>query len=231
MAAHSKRYRNAVAEVDKQQRYDLDEAVELVKGLATANFDETVEITLKLGIDPKHSDQVVRGAVSLPAGTGKSVRVVAFAEGEDAEKAKEAGALEAGGDELVEKVQGGWMDFDVAVAHPQMMSKVGRLGRILGPRGLMPSPKAGTVTENVAGAVKAYLGGRVEYRVDDSGCLHVPVGKASFPAEDLKANVTAFMDHLTASRPAGVRGAFLQGGWLSTTMSPAVPLNVGQFRG
>ncbi|MCD6404900.1 MAG: 50S ribosomal protein L1 [Planctomycetes bacterium] len=227
MARHSKRYETVAAQVDRTRKYEVGEAVALVKATATAGFDESVEVTLKLGIDPKRSDQMVRGSVSLPAGTGKKTRVIAFALGEAAEKAKAAGAIEAGGDELVKKISDGWMDFDVAVAHPEMMSKVGRLGRTLGPRGLMPSPKAGTVTEKVEQAVKEYIGGRVEYRADETGCVHVLVGKVSFSPEALAENVEAFIEHITAVKPVVVKGAYIRRGFVASTMGPGVELDLG----
>ncbi len=230
MARHSKRYETVAARVDKTRKYEVGEAVALVKATATAGFDESVEVTLKLGIDPKRSDQMVRGSVSLPAGTGKKVRVIAFALGETAEKAKAAGAIEAGGDELVKKISDGWMDFDVAVAHPEMMSKVGRLGRTLGPRGLMPSPKAGTVTEKVEQAVKEYIGGRVEYRADETGCVHALVGKASFSSQALVENVEAFIEHIAAVKPVAVKGTYIRKGFIASTMGPGVELDLGSAR-
>jgi large subunit ribosomal protein L1 len=226
MASQSKRMQALAAKVEKGRKYAVEEAAALVKATAGAKFDESVEITLKLGLDTKRSDQVVRGSVGLPNGTGKSVRVIAFAVGDAAEKAKAAGALEAGGDELIAKINGGWLEFDVAVAHPELMPKVGRLGRVLGPKGLMPSPRAGTVTENVEKAVKEYLGGRVEYRADATGCVHALVGKASFTAAALAENVNVFIDHIAASKPSGVKGVFLQRGFISSTMGPGVEISL-----
>lgn len=230
MASHSRRYNSLVSEVEKGRRYEISDAVDLVKKTATAGFDETVAVTLKLGVDPKRSDQVVRSAVSLPHGIGKEVRVIAFAEGEVAEEARQAGAVEVGADELVEKISGGWLEFDVAIAHPGMMSKVGRLGRVLGPRGMMPSPRSGTVTENVAGAVREYMAGRVEYRADATGCVHAPVGKASFSSEQLAENVRAFIDNVAAQRPAVSKGVFLRKGYIAATMGPGVEISLGQAR-
>ncbi len=230
MTSQSRRYRTLTQVVEKGRRYEIDEAAELARKTATAGFDETVEITLQLGVDAKRSDQVVRGAVSLPHGTGKEVRVIAFAVGEAAEEARNAGAVEAGGDELVEKVAAGWLDFDVAIAHPEMMSKVGRLGRTLGPRGLMPSPRSGTVTDNVGRAVKDYIAGRVEYRADATGCVHAPVGRASFPADQLADNIRAFIEHVAAQRPTGAKGVFLRKGCISATMGPGIELALGQVR-
>lgn len=230
MASQSKRLRELAARVEKGRKYEVEEAVELVKATATAGFDESVAVTLKLGIDTRRSDQVVRGSVALPNGTGKHVRVVAFAVGEAAEKAVAAGAVEAGGDELIAKISDGWMEFDVAVAHPELMPKVGRLGRTLGPKGLMPSPRAGTVTENVERAVKEYIGGRVEYRADATGCVHAGVGKASFPAAALVENVNVFIEHIAAARPVATKGVFLQRGFIASTMGPGIQINVGRLR-
>jgi len=230
MRSHSRRYRALAKEVEKGRRYEIEEAAALVKKTATAGFDETVEITLQLGVDTRRSDQVVRGAVSLPHGTGKEVRVIVFADGEAAEAARDAGAVEAGADELVEKVANGWLDFDVAIAHPQVMSKVGRLGRILGPKGMMPSPRSGTVTENVAKAVQDYIAGRVEYRADATGCVHAPVGKASFTVEQLAENARTFIGHVAAQRPAAARGVFLRKGCMSATMGPGVELALGRVK-
>lgn len=222
MALHGKRYEAVATKVESGRRYTVPEAAELVKEIATAGFDESVEITLKLGIDPKRTDQMVRGSVALPNGTGKDVRVVAFVGPELEEEAKAAGAVEAGSDDLVAKITGGWMEFDVAVAHPSMMSKVGRLGRLLGPKGLMPSPRSGTVTEDVPKAVKEYMGGRVEYRADAGGCVHALVGKASFTAEALAGNITAFIDHIARAKPAATKGAFMQKCFVASTMGPGV---------
>ncbi len=221
MAKHSRRYREGAAKIEKRS-YGLDEAIALLKELPQPKFDQTVELHMRLGIDTRQSDQNVRGSVSLPAGLGVAKRVIAFAEGDAAEKAKEAGAVEAGGDDLVARVQDGWLDFDVAVAHPSMMPKVGRLGRTLGPQGKMPSPKAGTVTDDVAAAVRDFSAGKVEYRNDATGLLHGPMGKMSFDAAALKQNVEAFVDHIRRSRPTTAKGAFIRGVWLSATMSPAI---------
>ncbi len=228
MASQSKRYVASASKVESGRKYSVEEATKLVKDVATAKFDESVEITMQLGIDGKRSDQMVRGSVSLPKGTGKSVRIVAFAVGEMAEKAKAAGAIEAGADDLIKKISDGWTDFDVAVAHPELMSKVGRLGRVLGPKGLMPSPKAGTVSENVVKAVTEYLGGRVEYRSDATGCVHALVGKASFAPEDIAENVNAFVEHISGTRPQGVKGAFVRKIVLSTTMGPGIAVSVAR---
>lgn len=222
----SKRYRAARETIDPEQAYGLDQAIALLKDLPGAQFDETVEIAMKLGVDPKKSDQAVRGTISLPKGIGKTLRVIVFAEGEQAEQALAAGADAAGGQELIDRVQDGWLDFDVAIAVPAMMRTVGRLGRTLGPKGLMPSPKSGTVTDEVASAVSEFKAGKIEYRLDSGGNIHAPVGRKSFPAEDLKANIEAFIDHIRQARPASARGRFVQGVSLSTTMSPGIRLAV-----
>ena len=199
-------------------------AVTKLKEFATTKFDQTVEIAMRLGIDPKQSDQVVRGSVSLPGGIGKTVRVLVFAQGEKAESAKAVGADFIGGADLAEKIKGGWTDFDVAIASPDMMGVVGPLGRTLGPRGLMPSPRSGTVTEDVAGAVKEYKGGKVEYRADAGGNVHAIVGKLSFPEEKLVENITAFINHIRAAKPAAVKGQFVRSVTISATMSPGIPI-------
>jgi large subunit ribosomal protein L1 len=222
-----------------KQPVELDKGIELVKNMAevTVNkkykggkkrkgFDQTIELIMKLGIDPKQADQMIRGAVSLPKGIGKSKRVVAFCEDDLAEQAKEAGAIEAGADELVQKIQDGWMDFDVAVAHPRLMGKVGKLGRILGPQGKMPSPKAGTVTPDIATAVKEYGAGKLEFRNDSGGNIHAVVGKASFSTEDLKTNIEAFVSHIRKLRPSSAKGTFVQNVALCGTMTPAVQIAI-----
>jgi large subunit ribosomal protein L1 len=222
----SKRYR-AARQTVPEGKVDLAEAVRRVKGFAATKFDATVDLAIHLGIDPRQADQTLRGAFSMPHGIGKARRVVAFCDEADAAKAAEAGAVEAGGDELIKKIQDGWTDFDVAVATPAMMRSVSRLGRILGPQGKMPSPKSGTVVEDVASAVKEYSAGKVEYRNDDGGNLHVPVGKVSFEDRQLVENVTAFLDAVKRSRPPSVRGAFIRRVCLSATMSPSVDVDVG----
>ncbi len=224
MRVRSKRYRAFEPRVEKDRRYSIEDAAALIRETATAKFDESIEVTLQLGVDPKRSDQVVRGAVSLPHGTGKTLRVIAFADGETAGRAKAAGAVEAGADELIAKVSEGWLDFDVAIAHPGMMPKVGRLGRLLGPKGLMPSPRSGTVTENVEKAVREYLGGRVEYRADATGCVHALVGKASFAVEQIADNAKVFIEHISAAKPSGVKGAFIRNAYMSSTMGPGLRL-------
>jgi len=222
MAKSGKRYREAFEAVDRSKSYELREAVLLLKGLRKPRFDETVEVALKLGIDPKQSDQMVRGSVSLPKGIGKDVRVVVFADGEKAEAAKAAGAVEVGAEDLAKKVEDGWMDFDVAIAVPAMMRVVGRLGRILGPQGKMPSPKSGTVTDDVADAVTEFRAGKIEYRSDSGGNVHAPVGKVSFSEDDLEQNIRTFVEHMQSIRPAGVKGTYLQKVCISSTMGPGI---------
>ena len=226
MAQSSKRFREAQKKVDGSKRYAVAEAVAVLKTFPPAKFDETVEISMRLGVDVKQPDQMLRGSASLPKGLGREKRVIAFCVGEAAEAAKAAGAVEAGGEELVKKVQDGWTDFDIAVAAPDMMRIVGKLGRVLGPQGKMPSPKSGTVAENVPQAVKEFRAGRMEYRTDATGNLHAPVGKLSFSEEDLRQNVEAFIAHIQAAKPASVKGVFIVGAYLSSTMSPAIRLAV-----
>jgi large subunit ribosomal protein L1 len=222
----SKRYREAVKDLDINRGYDVAEAVQILKERSRVKFNESFELAVKLNIDPKQADQMVRGTFSLPRGTGKTVRVIAFAEGQAAEDAKSAGASEVGGEELAKKVQGGWTDFDVAIAHPQMMRVVGKLGRILGPQGKMPSPKSGTVTPEVGRAVTEFLGGKIEFRNDQYGNVHVLVGKASFDEGQLVENVTAMLDHIQSIRPQAVKGTYLSKAVLTTTMGPGIRLAV-----
>lgn len=224
---HSKRFRAALKKVDAAKAYAVDEAVKLLAGCDKAKFDETVELSIKLGIDPKQSDQLLRGSFSLPRGLGRSKRVIVFAQGDKAQEAKAAGADEVGADELVKKVEGGWTDFDVAIAHPSLMAKVGKLGRVLGPQGKMPSPKSGTVTDGIANAVKEFKAGKIEFRNDDGGNLHVPVGKRSFEPAALAENIQAFLEHVQNLKPAASKGIFLQQVVLSSTMSPGIRLSIG----
>ena len=221
----SKRLRAERAKVVAHQLYELEPAVALVKDAATAKFDESVDLAFKLGVDPKQADQMVRGTVSLPHGLGKVVRVVVFAKGENATKATEAGADFVGDDDLVKKVQDGWTDFDAAVATPDMMRDVGKLGRILGPRGLMPTPKAGTVTPDVAKAVTEIKAGKIEYKVDRNANIHVPVGKASFSAEHLLANAGTAIEAVLRARPSAAKGQYLRSICISSTMGPGVKLD------
>ncbi len=220
MTKHSKRYREAETKVDRARRYEPTEALALLKNLPAPKFDESVDVVVKLGIDPRKSDQLVRGAVSLPKGLGKSVKVVVFAEGDKADAAKEAGADEVGSAELAERIAGGWMDFDIVIASPDMMKHVGKLGKVLGPQGKMPSPKSGTVTPDVANAVQEFKAGKVEFRTDAGGNVHAPLGKRSFPVEDLEANLRAFLGHLEGMRPGAVKGTFMRKVSVSTTMGP-----------
>ena len=227
MAKQSKRFRAAAEKVDRGRSYELDEALKLVKQLATAKFDETVEVSMRLGVDPRKGDQQVRGSVVLPHGLGGKARtVLVFAEGDKADEARAAGADFVGSTDLVEKIQGGWTDFDVAVAVPAMMRHVGKLGRVLGPQGKMPSPKAGTVTDDVTGAVNAYKAGKVEYRVDSGANVHGPVGKASFAAEKLAENVSAFVASVRAARPAAAKGIYIRRVSVASTMGPGLRLDI-----
>jgi large subunit ribosomal protein L1 len=226
MPKHGKKYRAAREMVDRSKRYEMDEAVSLLLTLETAGFDETVEVSLKLGVDPRKGDQIVRGSVVLPHGTGRSVRVAVFAEGDAAEDATEAGADVVGGPDLVEKVQGGFTDFDVAIATPAMMRHVGKLGRILGPQGKMPSPKGGTVTDRTGEAVREFRAGKVEYRVDDTANVHAPVGKKSFDADKIVENAEALVDSVLAARPTAAKGTYILKASLSSTMGPGIPLAI-----
>ncbi len=222
MVKTAKRLQVANEKIDREKLYAPREAVELVKANATAKFDETIEVAFKLGVDPRKADQMVRGTVSLPAGTGKTMRVAVFATGDAAQQAQEAGADVVGEDDLIERVSGGWFEFDAAVATPDMMPKVGRIGKILGPRGLMPNPKAGTVTADVAKAVEDIKGGKVEYRTDKFGNVHLVLGKASFSAEKLLQNFAAVLDEIIRAKPAAAKGKYVQSIALSSTMGPGV---------
>lgn len=225
MASHGKRYREAAKLIEAGKLYDPETAVTLFKQMPTAKFDETVEVHIRLGIDSKQSDQQVRGTVVLPHGTGKSVRVLVFAKGEKVKEAREAGADYVGLEEFTEKIQGGWLEFDTAVATPDVMNVVGRLGRVLGPRGLMPNPKAGTVTFDVGKAVKEIKAGKVEYKVDKFGILHLPLGKASFSAQALQENLTTLMAAVVRSKPASSKGQFLRSVTIASTMGPGVSID------
>ncbi|MBI1380097.1 MAG: 50S ribosomal protein L1 [Planctomycetaceae bacterium] len=227
MAKRSKRYQAAEKRVDRDKQYQALEALELLKSLPHPKFDETVDVVVKLGVDPRKSDQLVRGAVSLPKGLGKTVRVVVFAEGDKADAARAAGADEVGAGDLADRILGGWLDFDIVIASPDMMKHVGKLGKVLGPQGKMPSPKSGTVTPDVAKAVQEFKAGKVEFRTDAGGNVHAPVGKRSFSAEDLLANLTAFLDHLAGMRPAAVKGTYMRKISVSTTMGPGAFISYG----
>ena len=222
MAQHGKRVRDAREGIDRTKLYPLSEAVQLVKERAKAKFDETIEIAMNLGVDPRHADQMVRGVVALPNGTGRSVRVAVFARGAKADEAKAAGADVVGAEDLVEKVQGGNIDFDRCIATPDLMPLVGRLGKVLGPRGMMPNPKVGTVTMDVTAAVKASKGGSVEFRVEKAGIVHAGVGKASFAADKLVENIKAFADAVNKAKPAGAKGQYINRVAVSSTMGPGV---------
>jgi large subunit ribosomal protein L1 len=221
-----KRIKKALATVDREKAYSVEDAVKIVKTNATAKFDETVEVAMNLGVDPKQSDQTVRGVVSLPHGSGKTVRVAVFARGEKAKEALAAGAEIVGAEDLVEKIQAGQMDFDRVIATPDMMGLVGRLGKVLGPRGLMPNPKLGSVTQDVATAVQAARGGQVQYRAEKAGVVHAGIGKASFTHEALAANLRAFVAAISRSRPGGAKGTFIKKVSLSSTMGPGVKLDL-----
>nr|WP_022695270.1 50S ribosomal protein L1 [Ponticaulis koreensis] len=223
-----KRMAAALQTVDRSALYSVGDAVELVKSNAKAKFDETIDISVNLGVDPKYADQMVRGVCNLPSGTGRTVRVAVFARDAKADEAREAGAEIVGAEDLMEKVQGGFMDFDRVIATPDMMAIVGRLGKVLGPRGLMPNPKVGTVTPNVAQAVKDSMGGAVEFRVEKAGIVHAGIGKASFSNDDLEKNVNAFVSALLKAKPSGAKGTFVKKITLSSSMGPGVHLNVNE---
>lgn len=225
MPKHGKRYRNVEGKVDRSRNYAIDEAAVLVKELATAKFDETIEVHLRLGIDPRKSDQNVRGTVSLPHGTGRTVRVLAFAQGDKAREAEAAGADFVGAQDMIERIQGGWLEFDAVVATPDMMGAVGsKLGRVLGPRGLLPNPKSGTVGFNVAELVRALKAGQIEFRSDKTGVVHAPIGKASFDADKLAENLLAVRHAVEAAKPDAARGTYLRTMYLTSTMGPSVRL-------
>jgi len=226
MATVGKRYDTAAKTLEPEKQYLLEEAVRLIKEMPGAKFDESVDLSFRLGVDPKHADQMVRGAVVLPHGIGKTVRVAVFAKGEKEREAREAGADTVGAEDLVEKVQGGWTDFDTAIATPDLMGQVGKLGKILGPRGLMPNPKVGTVTFDVARAVREVKAGKVEFRVDKAGNVHVPVGKVSFSAEHLAANAMVLLEALVRAKPAAAKGQYLRSITVSSTMGPGARVDV-----
>ena len=231
MRKNGKRLRNASEGLDRETPYPVQDAVKLIKERASAKFDETVEIAMNLGVDPRHADQNVRGVVTLPNGTGRSVRVAVFAKGPKAEEAQQAGADIVGEAELAEKVQGGQIDFERCIATPDMMAVVGRLGKVLGPRGLMPNPKLGTVTNDVAAAVKAAKGGQVEFRAEKAGLIHAGVGKASFSGDALVENVKAFVDAINRAKPSGAKGTYIKRVSLSSTMGPGLKVDVASVSG
>jgi large subunit ribosomal protein L1 len=226
MARHGRKYREAAALIEAERRYPIDEAAELLSKLSTAKFDATVEAHLRLGVDPRHADQLVRGMVVLPHGTGRSSRVIVFAQGEKAQEALRGGADEVGGEDLVKRIDDGWFDFDVAIATPDMMGTVGRLGKKLGPRGLMPNPKSGTVTFDIERAVSEIKSGRIEFKVDRAGIVHAPVGRASFTPEQLRANVATLVDAINRAKPTGAKGTYMRTLTLAPTMGPGVRVDI-----
>ncbi len=230
MNRRGKKYEEAKKKVDRNKRYDLDAGIQILKETARAKFDESVDMAIRLGVNPKHSDQMVRGTVALPHGVGKAVRVLVFAKGEKEKEARDAGADFVGADDLLEKITGGWTDFDKAIATPDMMGTVGKLGKILGPRGLMPNPKVGTVTFDVGRAVKELKAGRVEFKVEKTGIVHTTVGKASFAPEQLKENVLALMEVIIRAKPASSKGTYLKSVAISTTMGPGIKLDPNDLR-
>ena len=230
MPTRGKKYRDSIKLVDRQKRYDnIQEAMALVKSMTTTKFDASVDVAVRLGVDPRHADQMVRGAVVLPHGLGKTVRVVVFASGEKEKEAREAGADFVGADDLVQKISDGWFEFDKVIATPDMMGKVGRLGRVLGPRGLMPNPKVGTVTTDVARAIQETKAGRVEFRVERAGIIHAPIGRASFDSDKLADNFNALLEVLVKLKPATTKGTYVKSVTVSSTMSPGVKIDPTKF--
>ncbi len=225
MKKHSKKHLEAIAKVDKSKRYLLDEAITLTKEVSYAKFDETVELVFRLGVDPRHADQMIRGALAMPGGTGKEIKVCVITSGDKIKAAEEAGADFVGSDDLVQKIHGGWMDFDRVIASPDMMGKLGRLGRILGPRGLMPNPKLGTVTPDVAKAVTEQKAGKVEYRTEKKGIIHVPIGKRSFEDTRIKDNFIAILSAIIKAKPTSAKGTYLKSLTICTTMGPGIRLD------
>ena len=225
MPKHGKKYRAAVAQVDRSRLYSPQEAIDLLKKISYSAFDGTAEVHMRLGVDPRHADQMVRGTAVLPHGTGRTVRVLVFAQGDKAREAEEAGADYVGAQDLIQRIEGGWLDFDVAVATPDMMGQVGRLGRILGPRGLMPNPRSGTVTFDVGRTVRDVKAGRVEFRVDRTALLHVPIGKVSFDDQRLLENLSTLIDAVVAAKPSGAKGTYIRSVHLAATMSPGIRLD------
>lgn len=232
MKKKSKKYIEAISKVETQKEYSIDEAIKLSKEVAFAKFDETVELAFRLGVDPRHADQMIRGALALPAGTGKTVRVCVITSGENIKKAEDAGADFVGSDDIVTKIQGGWLDFDRVIASPEMMGKIGRIGRVLGPRGLMPNPKLGTVTTDVAKAVEEQKAGKVEYRTDKNGVIHVPIGKKSFEPDQIRQNFNAVVNAIVKAKPASAKGTYMRSLTISTTMGPGIKINtIEAFQG
>ena len=229
MARHGKKFTAAATQVGDKQ-YSIEDAIPLLQKVKYAKFDETVEMAMRLGVDPKHADQMVRGTVVLPHGLGKSKKVLAIAGGEKQKEAQDAGADHVGGEELVDKIQGGWMDFDAVVATPDMMRAVGKLGKVLGPRGLMPNPKTGTVTPDIAKAVREIKAGKVEFRVDKTGIVHAPVGKTSFPAQSLIENTHALVDSVVKAKPSAAKGKYLRSVTMSSTMGPGIAIDTAHVQ-
>ncbi len=230
MSKRGKTYNESIQKIDREKLYESQEAIEIVKEIAQAKFDETVEVSVRLGVNPRHADQMVRGTVILPHGTGKTKKVLVFAKGEKAQEAEDAGADYVGDEDMAAKVEEGWSDFDVAIATPDMMGVVGKLGRILGPKGLMPNPKTGTVTFDIKQAVEETKAGKIEYRVEKAGIVHAPVGKVSFTAEQLEENLGTLMDALAKARPASAKGSYMRTVTLSSTMSPGVKINPQNYQ-
>jgi len=228
---HSKRFNENLEKVNREKEYGLNEAVEVLSGLSRAAFDESIEVAINLGVDPKHADQIVRGTVALPNGTGKDVRVLVFAKGDMLKQAEEAGADFSGSDDMIEKVKGGWTDFDVVVSAPDMMGEVGKLGRILGPRGLMPNPKTGTVTADISKAVSEVKAGKIEFRVDKNGIIHNSIGKASFSKEKIVENAKVFLDAILKARPQAAKGTYMKKVTLASTMGPGIKLDKASISG
>lgn len=225
MEKTSKRYAEAVKKVDKTKVYSSDDAIKLAKEIKSAKFDETVDLAFRLGVDPRHADQMIRGAIALPAGTGKTVRVVVITSGTKLTESEAAGADFVGGEDIINKIAGGWLDFDRVIASPDMMSKLGKIARLLGPRGLMPNPKLGTVTTDVAAAVKEQKAGKVEYRTEKNGIIHVPIGKSSFTADQLKQNYTTVLTAIVRAKPTSAKGTYIKSLTLSTTMGPGIKID------
>lgn len=225
MEKTSKRYAEAIKKVDKTKVYSSDDAIKLAKEIKSAKFDETVDLAFRLGVDPRHADQMIRGAIALPAGTGKTVRVVVITSGTKITESEAAGADFVGGEDIINKIAGGWLDFDRVIASPDMMSKLGKVARLLGPRGLMPNPKLGTVTTDVAAAVKEQKAGKVEYRTEKNGIIHVPIGKSSFTAEQLKQNYTTVLTAIVRAKPTSAKGTYIKSLTLSTTMGPGIKID------
>ncbi|MEX0648117.1 MAG: 50S ribosomal protein L1 [Balneolaceae bacterium] len=225
MSKRGKKYQQVAELIDRDMEYTIEEACDLIKKTKIASFDEAVDLDLRLGVDPRHADQMVRGTVSLPHGTGKSVRVLALVNEAKQEEAKEAGADYAGLDEYIEKIEEGWAEIDVIIATPDVMGKIGKLGRHLGPRGLMPNPKSGTVTMDVADAVKEFKSGKIDFRVDKAGILHTSIGKASFDANEIRENLISFLQTILKMRPASAKGIYIQSAFISTTMGPGIPIS------